>query len=253
MAPAFTPRRIAGYGKIMAARAHAYAEALAPHTMIDISSAMMSTTLDIVGRTLFDVDLHGDARAIADALTDAMEYMVKAGMWLVPASLPLPRNTRVRTSVGRLDETVLRIIAERRAALEQGSDDRGDVLSILLTARDDDGRARLVGDGTQHWTTVHVDDLAALYVLVLELGSGLGHVIGVSGSNPTVGELGRAVAGAAGIHPETADGTRVRLGGPFADALLLDQQASGAKARSLGWAPTRRTLLEEFTDGSYGC
>ena len=114
------------------------------------------------------------------------------------------------------------------------------------------GALTLIGDGRQHWTTVHVDDLAALYVLVLERGSGLGHVIGVSGSNPTVRELGRAVAGAAGVHPETVDSTRERLGGPFADALLLDQQASGAKARSLGWVPTRRSLLEEFTDGTYG-
>jgi hypothetical protein len=54
------------------------------------------------------------------------------------------------------------------------------------------------------------------------------------------------------VHPETVDSTRERLGGPFADALLLDQQASGAKARSLGWVPTRRTLLEEFSDGTYG-
>ncbi len=139
MAPAFTPKRIAGYGQIMAARAVVAAQALRPNSMIDISSAMMSCTLDIVGRTLFDVDLEGDARAIADALTDAMEYMVEAGMWLLPASLPLPRNRRLKTSVGRLDETVLRIIGDRRAALATGAGDRGDVLSILLTARDDDG------------------------------------------------------------------------------------------------------------------
>lgn len=114
------------------------------------------------------------------------------------------------------------------------------------------GALTVIGDGRQHWTTVHVEDLAALYVLVLERGSGLGHVIGVSGTNPTVRELGEAVAGVAGVHPETADSSRKRLGGPFADALLMDQQATGAKARSLGWVPTRRPLLAEFAEGSYG-
>ncbi len=141
MAPAFTPRRIAGYGQIMAARASAAAAALRPHTMIDIAGAMMGTTLDIVGRTLFDVDLMGEAREIGQALTDAMEYMIEAGMWLIPTALPLPRNKRILAAVGRLDATVLRVIAERRAALAVRADDRGDVLSILLEARDDDGAA----------------------------------------------------------------------------------------------------------------
>lgn len=139
MAPAFTPKRIAGYGRVMAGRAAAAADALRPHTMIDIAAAMMASTLDIVGRTLFDADLLGEAREIGAALTDAMEYMMEIGLWVIPASLPLPRNQRLRAAVGRLDDTVMRLIARRRAALAHGTDDRGDVLSILLEARDDDG------------------------------------------------------------------------------------------------------------------
>ncbi|KAB2881920.1 MAG: cytochrome P450, partial [Kofleriaceae bacterium] len=46
---------------------------------------------------------------------------------------------RVQRAVGRLDDTVLRVIAERRAARARGAPDRGDVLSILLEARDDEG------------------------------------------------------------------------------------------------------------------
>lgn len=137
MAPAFTPRRIAGYGRVMAERAAAAADALRPHTMIDIAAQMMASTLDIVGRTLFDADLLGDAREIGAALTDAMEYMMNVGMWVVAGSLPLPRNQRLKTAIARLDDVVLRLIADRRAA--GPGDDRGDVLSILLQAKDDDG------------------------------------------------------------------------------------------------------------------
>jgi len=115
---------------------------------------------------------------------------------------------------------------------------------------------RLVGDGTQHWTTVHVDDLAALYVLAFENGDAGAVYLGASGQNPTVRELGEAAAAAAGVvggvQEESAEGSRDRLGAAFADALLLDQQARGTKARiDLGWEPNGPTLLEEIASGSY--
>lgn len=122
--------------------------------------------------------------------------------------------------------------------------------ALLASApRTDDGVLTVIGDGSQHWTTVHVDDLAALYLLVLE-GSPVGRVIGASGHNPTVGELGEAIS----RGPVAAEGdaaSRARLGDLFAEALLLDQQAAGAKARSLGWNPVHPTLVEEIAAGHY--
>jgi len=112
-----------------------------------------------------------------------------------------------------------------------------------------DGALTLVGSGEQHWTTVHVDDLAALYVLALEKSAPSEVYIGVSGSNPTVREIAEAVVGPDGaVAPDDLDATRARLGAGFADALLIDQQASGAKAKTvLGWTPTRPTLVQEFS------
>ncbi|WP_374010643.1 NAD-dependent epimerase/dehydratase family protein [Leifsonia sp. LS-T14] len=115
---------------------------------------------------------------------------------------------------------------------------------------------RLIGDGTQHWATVHVDDLAALYVLALEHGTAGATYIGAGGHNPTVRELGEAAAQAAGIAggvvAESVEETRSRLGAGLADALLLDQQARGTKARiDLGWEPNGATLPEELLVGSY--
>ncbi|QEO10509.1 NAD-dependent epimerase/dehydratase family protein [Protaetiibacter larvae] len=124
---------------------------------------------------------------------------------------------------------------------------RGIPVGVIADARDSDGVVPLVGDGSQHWTTVHVDDLAELYVLALEQRAA-GEFIGVSGVNPTVRELAEAVAGPDGtVRAETVDASRARLGEGFADALLLDQQARGAKAREvLGWEPRRPSLLEEL-------
>jgi nucleoside-diphosphate-sugar epimerase len=114
--------------------------------------------------------------------------------------------------------------------------------------RDADGALHLVGSGEQHWTTVHVDDLADLYLAVLERGEPGETWLGVNGQNPTVHALGRAVVGSeGGVVAESVEATRERLGADFADALLLDQQATGGKARTLlGWEPSRPSLIEEL-------
>lgn len=117
---------------------------------------------------------------------------------------------------------------------------------LLAAPTAPDAVVRLIGDGQQHWTSVHVDDLAQLYVRMLETGEPHGRIVAVSGQNPTVAEIATAAVGPAGFVAESADETRVRLGEQFADALLLDQQASGERARSLGWRPTRPSLLEDM-------
>jgi nucleoside-diphosphate-sugar epimerase len=114
--------------------------------------------------------------------------------------------------------------------------------------RTDDGALRMVGSGAQHWASVHVEDLADLYVAVLERAPGGGLYIGASGVNPTVREMAQAAVGPDGtVAPEDDDATRARLGAGLADALLLDQQAGGSLARAqLGWQPSRPSVLDEL-------
>jgi nucleoside-diphosphate-sugar epimerase len=111
-----------------------------------------------------------------------------------------------------------------------------------------DGALLLIGSGEQHWATVHVEDLAELYVDVLERAPGGELYIAASGVNPTVREMAQAAVGPEGtLAPESADETRARLGELFADALLLDQQAQGTRAKQrFGWNPSRPTVLEEL-------
>ena len=120
---------------------------------------------------------------------------------------------------------------------------------ISQAPRTADGALTLIGDGSQHWGTVHVDDLAALYLLVLQAGRRVGSVVGVTADHPTVRELAEATGSA--VAPESAEATRARLGEAFADALLLDQQFDNGYALSLGWQPSAPTLAEELRSGSY--
>ncbi|WP_127551274.1 NAD-dependent epimerase/dehydratase family protein [Actinoplanes sp. OR16] len=112
-----------------------------------------------------------------------------------------------------------------------------------------------IGDGSQHWTTVHVDDLAALYVLALEKASAGSVFLGVGGDNPTARELGEAADRRLGlggrVGPEDPARTIARLG-DFGAALLVSQQAGGEKARRvLGWQPSRPSLISEIAAGGY--
>lgn len=116
--------------------------------------------------------------------------------------------------------------------------------------RDGSGALVLIGSGEQHWPTVHVDDLADLYLHVLGNAPGGSAYVGASGDNPTVRELGEAAVGPDGsVVPGSAEEAVARFGGPFAEALLLDQQSSAPAARALGWQPTGPTLVELLRDG----
>jgi nucleoside-diphosphate-sugar epimerase len=135
-------------------------------------------------------------------------------------------------------------------------DGGGGIPGLLLgSPRDDAGNLIMLGTGRQHWSTVHVADLADFFRRVLELDSARGYYVVGNGANQTVGELTEAAAvadGAAGAVPGSDDEARARLGDYFGEVLLLDQGTGSAKARAeLGWRPSRPSLTEEFRHGSY--
>jgi nucleoside-diphosphate-sugar epimerase len=113
------------------------------------------------------------------------------------------------------------------------------------------GVVRYVGDGTQRWPFVHVDDLAELYLRALEAPAGM-VLNAAAGPSLPVREVAEAAAEANGAQAEARplEEARERLG-PYADALALDQQVSAARAATLGWKPSRPSVLDELRTGSY--
>ena len=135
-------------------------------------------------------------------------------------------------------------------------DGGGGIPGLLLgSPRDDAGNLVMLGSGQQHWSTIHVADLANFFRLALEQDSARGRYVIGDGQNPTVAEVTEAAAvaaGAPGAVPGSDDEAKARLGDYFAEVLLLDQGTVAAKARAeLGWAPSHPALPEEFRDGSY--
>ncbi len=136
LGPAFTPKRLAGYAPVMSERAEALASSLHDGDVVDVSVTMMRLALEIAGKTLFGSEVGEESVEIAEAITTAMEYMISSmdSVIPLPPSVPTPARKRVEQAIARLDETVYRIIRERRALGE----DLGDFLSMLLLARDED-------------------------------------------------------------------------------------------------------------------
>jgi nucleoside-diphosphate-sugar epimerase len=135
-------------------------------------------------------------------------------------------------------------------------DGGGGIPGLLLgSPRDDAGNLIMLGSGQQHWSTVHVADLANFFRLVLEQDSARGRYVIGDGQNPTVAELTEAAAvaaGAPGAVPGSDDEAKARLGDYFAEVLLLDLGTDAARARAeLGWVPSHPGLPEELRDGSY--
>jgi nucleoside-diphosphate-sugar epimerase len=136
-----------------------------------------------------------------------------------------------------------------------GDGGRGIPGLLLASPRDEEGNLIMLGTGRQHWSTVHVADLARFFRRVLEIDSARGRYVIGDGVNPTLAELTQAAAvavDAPGAVPGSEDEARARLGDYFAEVLLLDQGTHAARARDqLGWSPTHRSLVDDFRQGSY--
>lgn len=137
VAPAFQSRRIVNYAGIMAGYTAERVAGWVDGAEVDIAAEMMALTLRIVGKTLFDADLGGYAVEIGEALTVALEFVNvrTTSLFPLPLEWPLPGNLKNRRAVARIDRIVGGMIADRRASGE----DNGDLLSMLLAARDEDG------------------------------------------------------------------------------------------------------------------
>ena len=135
--PAFHRQRINSYGSVMVDYAERAGARWREGETLDISSEMMRLTLAVVGKTLFDADVESDADEVGEALTEVMElfdYLMLPFSELLE-KLPLPPQRRFLRARARLDAIVYRIIEERRL----GGGDRGDLLSMLLLAVDEEG------------------------------------------------------------------------------------------------------------------
>jgi cytochrome P450 len=138
-APAFHPERIASYARIMTGFTERLCSTWKDGEVRDFHRDMMRVTMEIVSKTLFDVEVDEEISGIERSFDAIIHEIAKRFRRPVriPDGIPIPGNIRYNRGVAVLDRLVGRILAERR----ETSGDRGDLLSMLLAARDDDGKS----------------------------------------------------------------------------------------------------------------
>lgn len=135
--PAFMKQRLDEYARCMADYAIEARDGWVDGERRLVVNDMMELALRIVGKTCFSEDLGPRMQQVGSALT---EFLDAFPIQLVPGSelldhLPVPTTRHTQHARKMLDEVIYGILAERRADPR----DRGDLLSMLMLARDEEG------------------------------------------------------------------------------------------------------------------
>lgn len=139
-APAFHRRRIERYAGQIAEIAVAVSNGWRPGEELDIAAEMMRLALQVIARTLFDTEVTPEIHEINDQVNVIMElyhYLITLPRAEMMLNWPLRKMRRFRTAKLRLDRVVGQMVDARRADRDLAS--RGDLLSMLISARDDEG------------------------------------------------------------------------------------------------------------------
>jgi cytochrome P450 len=135
--PAFHHNRISAYADVMVDYTTEMIDSWRDWAELDVAQAMMKLTMRIVAKTLFDTDVTQQAETIGAAITTGLESTadrvsrpLRLYEWL-----PTETNRQRRAAQKLLHQTILGIINQRRRSAE----DRGDLLSMLMQAADEDG------------------------------------------------------------------------------------------------------------------
>ncbi|WP_437678983.1 NAD-dependent epimerase/dehydratase family protein [Sorangium sp. So ce131] len=195
----------------------------------------------------------GEDRVDTDAAAvTAMLSAMKGGVFVATTGAPRARSSRVPVPeddtaspggpldwLATVESRVLGATGVRglvvRPPIVYG-DGAGPVASLVQGARAA-GVARYLGDGANRWSTVHVQDLAAAYVMLLESdATGVFHA--AEASPVPMAVLFAAIGEAAGVPVSSwsLDEARAALG-PMAGFLAMDAALDATRLRGLGWSP----------------
>ncbi|AFM11535.1 cytochrome P450 [Turneriella parva] len=135
--PAFNRQRILSYGKIMADATEHHIASWRDASRIDMHREMMALTSAIVAKALFNMDVGEKVDAIGEALEKVMRIVevIRLPLSDLSMALPLPPTVAIKSGIATLDKIIYETIDEHLA----DSEDRGDLLSMMIVARKEAG------------------------------------------------------------------------------------------------------------------
>jgi cytochrome P450 len=136
LAPLFQHRHVQEYAETMITCTSHLQEEWADGKTLNIADEMTRLTLWIIGKILFGADISGEESELGEVLTYTFRHFTDAVVnpLRLPQSWPTPQNRRARQAIERINATLYRLIEARR----QSGEERGDFLSMLLHAQDEE-------------------------------------------------------------------------------------------------------------------
>ncbi len=133
--PAFHQDRIEAYAKTMVAFAEEATSKWKNKQVLDIHSEMEKLTMRIVAKCLFDADVQEESESVAKDLSLMIDYFNRLSSPLSRILEKLPSNRKYDLALKRIDKRMYELIDSRR----KSGKDLGDLLSMLLSAKDEKG------------------------------------------------------------------------------------------------------------------
>ncbi|MFG2716553.1 cytochrome P450 [Streptomyces goshikiensis] len=140
MRPAFSRDQVARYAPVMSECVAQTVDRWCEGERLDVEAGMYGLAARVVARTLIAAPAGRHAAdAMAGALPVLLEGMFRRMLvpWPLLHRLPLPANRRFQQAQARLEGAVGEVIGQYRGGQAPGDD----LLSLVMAAADDDGRA----------------------------------------------------------------------------------------------------------------
>jgi cytochrome P450 len=237
MQPVFRKSMIDSYAGFMAEYSRRQCETWRAGAELDITAELMTLTLKVAAKSLFDHEPADDSDLISRNLTILQEFYsgLVSPFRSLALKLPLPSSLRFRRALRELDELIHRLIEHRRQHPTGG----GDLLSLLMQAKDDD-------------TNVHMTERQIRDEVITLFGAGhettanaLGWTIYLLAQDPGAQDrLHAEVKSVLGERTQLDAGDAARL--PYARQCLLE----GLRLYPPAWF-VGRNALEDVTLGPY--
>ncbi|MEO6537020.1 MAG: cytochrome P450, partial [Ferruginibacter sp.] len=135
MQPAFHHKMMGMYAPAMTAYAARLMQGWQEGMKVDMLEEMVRMSTGIAAQTMFNVDLEDEAPEINQSLKTVMSLFGRITLPFAELmlKLPLPGTNRFFKAKAQLDETIYRIIEERK----RSKLNNGDLLSLLLQSQED--------------------------------------------------------------------------------------------------------------------
>jgi nucleoside-diphosphate-sugar epimerase len=177
----------------------------------------------------------------------------------LPGGPDFARTMRVRnvveTTVIGLAEQGVRSAIVRLPPIAHSTTDSAGFLVQLIALAKRSGAVGYPGGGTNRWPAVHMQDVAALFRLVLEKGEAGRYWHAVHDEGIPVRDIAEGIAARLGLPAVSIPADVLMLPGYFgflASLVTLDLPASNEVTRTLlGWEPTQARLLDDLDNGHY--